>query len=206
MEGFLVGFFKNLKKKREQKKFTRIIENVDHFKDYLIEEEINKENDGNAARHQLNAYEKERNELLFNSNIEIIQNTVEKSFLPQIAEKYKPIPFEINDFNYTYRTRAIRLKKWVTDSNEDTLDKLGNVYSAMSGVECSIALVYRRIKTGTDVYFVITNQSDIIDPAVIDSYFNIFVSSVLHTVCCIFYLTMYQFLYYLVFLPQLFHF
>ena len=122
-------------------------------------------------------FENEKDTLLFASNVEIIQNAVRKTYLPMITEKYTPIEPDGN-FSVLHRVRVFQIKKWVTDRTENLLDKLSNVYSALSGLDCSVALVFRRTKTEAKVYFVITNQSEnMIDPAVVDSYFGMFVAA-----------------------------
>lgn len=145
-------------------KMDTLIEKLDTIKEKALSKRFGAE------------FQAKKDELLFGSNVEIIQNTVRKTYLPMIAEKYDPVPFNRN-YSYYHRVRIARIKKWVTDKAEDPLDKLSNVYSALSGVECSVSLVYRRKKSETNVYFVIANQSEMIDPAVVDSYYHMFVSA-----------------------------
>lgn len=151
-------------KKRTEKTIEELAGKIDKMKALALDDAVQKDHD------------QEKEALLFGSNVEIIQSAVRKTYLPQIAAKYTPVSFDGN-FSYYNRLRILKVNKWVTDRSEDPLDKLVNVYSALSNVDCSIALVYRRVKTGTDVYFVIVNQSDTVDPAVVDSYYNMFVSA-----------------------------
>ena len=175
----------SIRRKKYEKELRTISKQLDTVKDAALwtkfAPEYNKQLDtvkDTKLRTELVAeYNEKIEEYRFGSNLEIIHNSVEKAYLNAIASQYRPIPSEIKDFSYPHRARMLKIKKWVTEEKELALDKLVNVYSTLSGVECSVALVFRRVKTGTSVYFVITNQSDRIDPAIVDSYYDLFTSA-----------------------------
>lgn len=84
------------------------------------------------------------------------------AYLPQLAELYVPLEngaeFEGgNPFRSEYNIGYFNITKWVTDKNENNLEKLVNVYEVLSNAECNIALVFRRRCETTEVYLAVTN-------------------------------------------------
>ena len=90
------------------------------------------------------------NRLLAANSVEIFN-----AYVSQIDELY--VPVEKNDFNADYNIRYFNITKWVTDKNENSLEKLINVYEVLSNEECNIALVFRRMCEKTEVYLAVTN-------------------------------------------------
>ena len=90
------------------------------------------------------------------------ENGVEifNSYLSQIRQLYLPLdpsaeygrPFD-PDFNIRY----FNITKWVTDKEENSLEKLVNVYAVLSNEDCNIALVFNRTKEKTNVYLAVVN-------------------------------------------------
>ena len=90
------------------------------------------------------------------------ENGVEifNTYLSQIKQLYLPLdpsaeygrPFEPG-FNIRY----FNITKWVTDKEENSLEKLVNVYAVLSNEDCNIALVFNRTKEKTDVYLAVVN-------------------------------------------------
>lgn len=90
------------------------------------------------------------------------ENGVEifNSYLSQIKQLYLPLdplteygrPFE-PDFNIRY----FNITKWITDKEENSLEKLVNVYAVLSNEDCNIALVFNRTKEKTNVYLAVVN-------------------------------------------------
>ena len=122
-------------------------------------------------------FAREKDAFLLASSMEVLQNEIRKTYLPLLSREY--VPVEVKEkYSYPHRVRIFQVTKWVTDRTEDLLDKLSNVYSALSGLDCSVALVFRRKQKETRVCFVIANQSDeSIDPAVADSLGGMFLSA-----------------------------
>lgn len=108
-----------------------------------------------------------------------IKNEVFKTYLPYLDNEiiYEPMKNEFMPMNYLFRVRIIKITKWVTEKGENSLDKLKNVYSALSRPGCSFAMVADRTVSGTDLYFVLVNRSADRDPAKVDSLFELFTSA-----------------------------
>ncbi len=92
--------------------------------------------------------------LLAASSVEIYN-----AYLPQLKELYLPIaqeeaPNRINNIRY------INITKWVTDTKENSLDKLVNVYNVLSDEDCNIALVFNRTCETTNVYLGVSNGTN----------------------------------------------
>lgn len=89
------------------------------------------------------------------SSIEIFN-----AYLPQIRDLYLPIEKDAEyeaSFDAAHNIRYINITKWVTDTKENSLEKLVNIYAVLSNEECNIALVFNRTKTGTNVYLAVVN-------------------------------------------------
>lgn len=82
------------------------------------------------------------------------------AYLPQIKELYLPIEKDAEyetPFDASHNIRYFNITKWVMDTEENSLEKLVNVYAVLSNEDCNIALVFHRTKTGTDVYLAVVN-------------------------------------------------
>lgn len=93
--------------------------------------------------------------LLAASSVEIYN-----AYLSQIKELYKPVRSDVEYdgiFKDSHNIRYINITKWVTNKEENSLEKLINVYQVLSNDECNIALVFNRKKAKTNVYLAITN-------------------------------------------------
>lgn len=93
--------------------------------------------------------------LLAASSVEIYN-----AYLPQISQLYSPVKNEVEydgPFSAGHNIRYINITKWVTNKEENNLEKLINVYQVLSNDECNIALVFNRKKSKTNVYLAITN-------------------------------------------------
>lgn len=89
------------------------------------------------------------------SSIEIFN-----AYLPQIKELYLPINHDAEydtDFLPGNNIKYINITKWVNDRNENSLEKLVNVYAVLSNEFCNIALVFNRTQKGTNVYLAVVN-------------------------------------------------
>lgn len=83
------------------------------------------------------------------------------SYLPKITEVYTPIEYkdeERREFSSDNRIRFFKINKWVTDKEENSLEKLINVYAVIANEKnCNIALVFHRMTEKTDVYIAVVN-------------------------------------------------
>ncbi|MBP3201125.1 MAG: DUF87 domain-containing protein [Lachnospiraceae bacterium] len=95
-------------------------------------------------------------------------------YLSQINDLYKPIDNKIEygdkSFNSNNNIRYINITKWVIDKNENSLEKLVNVYEVLSNSECNIALVFDRKINNTDVYLAIINTNNDNNNDIVDGY------------------------------------
>ena len=84
-------------------------------------------------------------------------NSVEvfNAYLSQISTLYAPL--EKDDFDSDYNVRYFNITKWVTDTKENSLEKLINVYAVLSDEACNIALIFHRNMKLTQVYLAVTN-------------------------------------------------
>ena len=83
------------------------------------------------------------------------------AYLPQIKELYLPVDnkaeYGDTSFSDDHNIRYINITKWVTDTKENSLEKLVNVYAVLSNEDCNIALVFNRTVEGTNVYIGVVN-------------------------------------------------
>ena len=96
--------------------------------------------------------------LMAASSVEIFN-----AYLPQIKELYLPIDNKAEygkEFDVSHNIRYINITKWVTDKNENNLEKLVNVYAVLSNEDCNIALVFNRKKNTTNVYLAVVNNKN----------------------------------------------
>ena len=71
------------------------------------------------------------------------------------------------------RIRYFDITKWVTDTEEQSLDKLVNVYHVLSEEDCNIALIYNRTQKKCQVSIGVVNTNEKqSDPAVADKYYS----------------------------------
>lgn len=104
------------------------------------------------------------------SSIEIFN-----AYLPQIKDLYLPVEKDAEyetPFDAPHNIRYFNITKWVTDTEENSLEKLVNVYAVLSNEDCNIALVFHRTKTGTDVYLAVVNTQNDTNSVNVDIYKN----------------------------------
>ncbi len=82
------------------------------------------------------------------------------AYLPQISKIYVPIDKNTeyeNGFKTDSNIRYVNITKWVVDSEENSLEKLINVYEVLSNEECNIGLIFHRSYLKTEVYLSVSN-------------------------------------------------
>ncbi len=85
------------------------------------------------------------------------------AYLPQLRNVYAPIDPSIEyptGFNADNNIRFMNITKWVVDPNEDSLEKLVNVYDVLSDEDCNIALVFNRTSASTEVFLAVVNSGN----------------------------------------------
>lgn len=104
------------------------------------------------------------NRLLATAAVEI-----HNAYLPQVRDVYLPVDPAIEyegGFDADHNIRFMSITKWIVDPDEDSLEKLVNVYDVLADDDCNIALVFNRTCTTTNVYLAVVdaaNTSDNID-------------------------------------------
>jgi hypothetical protein len=96
--------------------------------------------------------------LLAASSVEIFN-----AYLPQLSKLYVPISKDAaygSAFNADYNIRYFNITKWVIDKEENSLEKLINVYDVLSDEDCNIALIFNRTCEITRVYLAVTNNKN----------------------------------------------
>jgi hypothetical protein len=111
------------------------------------------------------------------------ENGVEifNSYLSQIKQLYLPLDVTAEygrAFEPDYNIRYFNITKWVIDKEENSLEKLVNVYAVLSNEECNIALVFNRTKVKTNVYLAVVNSMNRNDNYEIDSLSNRIASAI----------------------------
>lgn len=85
------------------------------------------------------------------------------AYLPQIGSVYLPLVSEAEydgPFDAARNIRFLNITKWVSDPEENSLEKLVNVYDVLSSDRCNIALVFHRNKLSTEVYLAVVNTEN----------------------------------------------
>lgn len=85
------------------------------------------------------------------------------AYLPQLRNVYAPIDPSIEyptGFNADNNIRFMNITKWIVDPNEDSLEKLVNVYDVLSDEECNIALVFNRTSASTEAFLAAVNSGN----------------------------------------------
>lgn len=98
------------------------------------------------------------NRMLAASSVEIYN-----AYLSQIKDLYFPIEKEIEygkPFDTGRNIRFINITKWVTDKQENNIEKLVNVYAVLSNENCNIALIFHRTQSKTNVYLAVVNLAN----------------------------------------------
>ena len=102
-------------------------------------------------------------------------NSVEiyNAYLDQLKDLYVPVAKEAEygkGFDASKNIRFFNITKWVVDKEENSLEKLVNVYEVLSNEECNISLVFHRTVATTHVYLAVTNTKNANDNVASDNY------------------------------------
>ena len=105
-------------------------------------------------------------------NLGAIGIEVYQAYLDQLKEIYSPINSIPASFDADNRIRFFDITKWVTDSEEQSIDKLINVYHVLSDENCNIALIYHRTKDECRITLGIVNTDvNSSDPSIADKFY-----------------------------------
>lgn len=112
----------------------------------------------NKQRDAWLAEEKENNDNIVKDLIKASEIYFSHSYVSQLHNRYVPIKSDGN-FDAT-RIGAFEITKWVTDPEEDAIDKLVNFYQGFSKENCNIALLFHRKMDGCKVYMAVCNTAE----------------------------------------------
>lgn len=100
------------------------------------------------------------------NNLGAIGVEVYQDYLSLLKKIYAPMDTAIENFDALNRIRYFDITKWVTDAEEQNLDRLVNVYQVLSKEECNIALIYHRTIEKCEVTLgVVSTNPDQADPS-----------------------------------------
>lgn len=95
------------------------------------------------------------------------------AYLPQIDKVYVPAASSVEygiPFDAAHNERFINITKWVSDPEENSLEKLVNVYDALSNEHCNIALVFHRTRDAARVYLGVIDTENADNNVNVESY------------------------------------
>lgn len=111
-------------------------------------------------------------------NLGAVGIEVYQAYLEQLKDFYTPVHMDISRFDVLNRIRYFDITKWVTDTEEKSLDKLVNVYQVLSEEDCNIALIYNRTKEKCVVTLGVVNiDEEQGDPAKATAYHDRLISA-----------------------------
>lgn len=108
------------------------------------------------------------NRLLATAAVEI-----HNAYLPQLRDVYWPVDPSVEypeGFDADYNIRFMNITKWIVDPDEDSLEKLVNVYDVLSDDDCNIALVFNRTCASTNVYLAVVDTDNAGDNINVDNF------------------------------------
>ena len=85
---------------------------------------------------------------------------IHNAYLSQISSLYSPLDVNTEldrEFDVAKNIRYINITKWVINKEENSLEKLINVYEVLSKENCNIALIFDRKKSNTNVYIAVVD-------------------------------------------------
>lgn len=98
---------------------------------------------------------------------------VYQAYRDQLREVYDPVRLDFSRFNTDNRIRYFDITKWVTDAEEQSLDKLVNVYQVLNNDVCNIALIYHRTKDKCAITLGVVNTNPTNpDPSIADNLYS----------------------------------
>lgn len=108
---------------------------------------------------------------IISKNLGAVGIEVYQAYLKQLKNVYRPVNTAIGNFDELNRIRYFDISKWVTDSEEKSLDRLVNVYQVLSEEDCNIALIYHRTKEKCKVVLGVVNTDALQpDPSKVKTY------------------------------------
>lgn len=94
---------------------------------------------------------------IISKNLGAVRIEAYQAYLKQLKNVYRPLDTAIGNFDECNHIRYFDISKWVTDSEEKSLDRLVNVYQVLSEEDSNIALIYHRTNEKCKVLFGVIN-------------------------------------------------
>ena len=105
-------------------------------------------------------------------SLSCIESEIFHAYLPHLRSAYEPLAV-MNELRPNMRRiLSFDITKWVVDPTEDSIEKLCSVYQVLSGEACSIALIYERNQDTCHVRLAVSNNREVDDPSVVQSFGN----------------------------------
>lgn len=121
-----------------------------------IEENITKMNNESPvpiAKHELQFLDTN----VLDQNLGKIAYTLDKAYMQNLESNYEALPFS-SEVTYAHNIRAINIKKFVFNKNEQVIDCMKNVIGAFSNTTNTLAVVVHRSVKDVSIYFVCKNE------------------------------------------------
>lgn len=99
-----------------------------------------------------------------------IQSEVFRAYLPQLQQLYVPVAGVDGICADESRVLSFDVTRWVTDANENSIEKLSNVYQVLHGEKCNVALIFNRTKDKCRVTLAVSSENESFDPTIVRGY------------------------------------
>ncbi len=97
---------------------------------------------------------------------------IHNAFLSRIDDAYVPVDpkaeYDRKEFDAEHNIRYLKITKWVIDPEENSLEKLINVYEVLADEDCNVALVFNRTSKATEVYLAVVNAKNALSNGYVD--------------------------------------
>lgn len=87
-----------------------------------------------------------------------------REYLPQVSKLYLPVAEDLSAFE-SKRVCYFDITRWVTNKDENNIDKLITVYQVLADEDCAIALIYTRYPDKCVISLAVVNNSQAGDTA-----------------------------------------
>lgn len=106
---------------------------------------------------------KKINEKVLLDNLGKIAYTLDRAYMPRLERDYGVLYFDekynqSGDLSYSSNIRAVKVDKWLFDSEQEPGECFKNVLSTFADGDHTIALVVKRTPITTEMYFVVKNE------------------------------------------------
>lgn len=107
---------------------------------------------------------------LIANRLTAIQSEVFRAYLPQLQQLYIPVDGMNDICADESRVLSFDVTRWVTDANENNIEKLSNVYQVLHGENCNVALIFNRSNDKCKVTLAVSSENESFDPTIVRRY------------------------------------